>query len=149
MLFLYYEESLVSSNLNSNLLRFHCVRPNVYIPLFLKRYTLRHMSITDGARYSQFLSIFVQYYKANLSFTLTIRILSGSLCISSQNSKKKFKNWFIKEILCNFLVRKLQYLVSFLSMKTWKNHPQKYLAKKYSNWFLFLTALSCPNGPNR
>ena len=31
MLFLYYEESLVSSNLNSNLLRFHCAHPNVYI----------------------------------------------------------------------------------------------------------------------
>jgi hypothetical protein len=30
ILFLYYEESLVSSNLNSNLLRFHCAHPNVY-----------------------------------------------------------------------------------------------------------------------
>ena len=31
-LFLYYEESLVlSSNLNSKLFRFHCVRPNVYL----------------------------------------------------------------------------------------------------------------------
>jgi hypothetical protein len=29
ILFLYYEESLVSSNLNSKQLRFHCVRPNV------------------------------------------------------------------------------------------------------------------------
>ena len=29
ILFLYYEESLVSSNLNSKLLRFHSVRPNV------------------------------------------------------------------------------------------------------------------------
>ena len=27
ILFLYYEESLVSSNLNSNLLRFHCAQP--------------------------------------------------------------------------------------------------------------------------
>ena len=26
----YYEESLVSSNLNSNLLRFHCVHPNLH-----------------------------------------------------------------------------------------------------------------------
>ena len=33
ILFLYYEESLVSSNLNSNLLWFHCVRPNIYISL--------------------------------------------------------------------------------------------------------------------
>ncbi len=30
ILFLYYEESLVSSNLNSKQLRFHCVRPNVH-----------------------------------------------------------------------------------------------------------------------
>ena len=30
ILFLYYKESLVSSNLNSKQLRFHCVRPNVY-----------------------------------------------------------------------------------------------------------------------
>ena len=29
ILFLYYEESLVSSNLNSKLFRFHCVRPDV------------------------------------------------------------------------------------------------------------------------
>ena len=29
ILFLYHEESPVSSNLNSNLFRFHCVRPNV------------------------------------------------------------------------------------------------------------------------
>ena len=29
ILFLYYEESLVSSNLNSKLFLFHCVRPNV------------------------------------------------------------------------------------------------------------------------
>jgi hypothetical protein len=29
ILFLCYEESLVSSNLNSKQLRFHCVRPNV------------------------------------------------------------------------------------------------------------------------
>ena len=30
ILFLYYEESLVSSNLNSKLFRFHCVRPMVH-----------------------------------------------------------------------------------------------------------------------
>ena len=30
ILFLYYEESLVSSNLNSKLLRFHCTHPNVH-----------------------------------------------------------------------------------------------------------------------
>ena len=29
ILFLYYEEILVSSNLNSNLLRFHCAYPSV------------------------------------------------------------------------------------------------------------------------
>ena len=31
ILFLYYEESLVSSNLNSNLLMFHCAQPNLHI----------------------------------------------------------------------------------------------------------------------
>ena len=30
ILFLYCEESLVSSNLNSNLLRFHCAHPNLH-----------------------------------------------------------------------------------------------------------------------
>ena len=30
LLYLYYEESLVSSNLNSKLFRFHCVRPNLH-----------------------------------------------------------------------------------------------------------------------
>ena len=32
IIFLYYEESLVSSNLNSKQLRFHGVRPNVHAP---------------------------------------------------------------------------------------------------------------------
>ena len=32
ILFLYYEESLVSSNLNSNILWFHCVRPKLDTP---------------------------------------------------------------------------------------------------------------------
>ena len=32
ILFLYYEESLVSSNLNSKLLRFHSVRPSRHAP---------------------------------------------------------------------------------------------------------------------
>ena len=31
ILFLYYEESLASSNLNSKLLRFHSAHPNFYI----------------------------------------------------------------------------------------------------------------------
>ena len=31
ILFLYYEESLVSSNLNSKLLRFHCAHPTVHL----------------------------------------------------------------------------------------------------------------------
>ena len=30
ILFLYYEESLVASNLNPKLFRFHCVRPNIH-----------------------------------------------------------------------------------------------------------------------
>ena len=30
ILLLYYEESLVLSNLNSNLLRFHCALPNIH-----------------------------------------------------------------------------------------------------------------------
>ena len=33
ILFIYYEESLVSSNLNSKLLRFHCAHPNLHISL--------------------------------------------------------------------------------------------------------------------
>ena len=35
-LFLYYEESLVSSNLNSKLFGFHCVRPNINIILWVR-----------------------------------------------------------------------------------------------------------------
>ena len=31
ILFSYHEESLVSSNFNSKLFRFHCVRPNIHI----------------------------------------------------------------------------------------------------------------------
>ena len=34
ILFLYYEVSLVSSNLNSKLSRFHCVRPNIAPAVF-------------------------------------------------------------------------------------------------------------------
>ena len=35
ILFLYYEESLVLSNLNSNLLRFHCAHPTIHLKTFL------------------------------------------------------------------------------------------------------------------
>ena len=31
ILFLYHEESPVSSNLNSKLFRFHCIRPNIEV----------------------------------------------------------------------------------------------------------------------
>ena len=44
-------------------------------------------------------------YKATLSFTLKSENLSGSLLWP----QKKFKEKFIKELLCNFLVQKLQY----------------------------------------
>ena len=37
ILFLYCEESLVLSNLNSKLFRFHCVRPNVHTIEPMKR----------------------------------------------------------------------------------------------------------------
>ena len=37
ILFLCYEESLVSSNLNSKLLRFHCVRPNLMPKIILNQ----------------------------------------------------------------------------------------------------------------
>jgi hypothetical protein len=33
----------------------------------------------------------------------------------------------------------------FLPKKSWKNHPQKLL--RYTQFFLFITALSCPNSP--
>ena len=35
ILFLYYEESLVSSNLNSKQFRFHCVTPNLHAVIFV------------------------------------------------------------------------------------------------------------------
>ena len=35
-IFFYWEESLASSNLNSKLFRFHCVRPNVHIYCYWK-----------------------------------------------------------------------------------------------------------------
>ena len=37
ILLLYYEESLVSSNLNSKLFWFHCVRPNIYASLISRK----------------------------------------------------------------------------------------------------------------
>ena len=43
ILFLYYEESLVSSNLNSNLLRFHCAHPNVGKRTFDRCLMVKHL----------------------------------------------------------------------------------------------------------
>ena len=40
ILFLYYEENLVSSNLNSKLLTFHCAHPNLHVAIFLFSLTL-------------------------------------------------------------------------------------------------------------
>ena len=60
ILFLYYEESLVSSNLNSKLFRFHCVvRPNLGSCYFCKRLeeivnNLPHTNIEIGDKPSSF-----------------------------------------------------------------------------------------------
>ena len=42
---LYYEESLVSSNLNSKPLTFHCAHPNIHIPVFLLARILNNISV--------------------------------------------------------------------------------------------------------
>ena len=42
---MYYEESLVSSNLNSNLLKFHCAHPNVGTVRARLEYFLTHFSV--------------------------------------------------------------------------------------------------------
>ena len=57
ILFLYYEESLVSSNLNSNLLRFHCAHPNV---------CFKNVNIIFGA-----------YFGNDLAKTILIEIYSS------------------------------------------------------------------------
>ena len=61
ILFLYYEKSLVSSNLNSKLFRFHCVRPNV-----------------DPTKYS-ISTIFLFKFKLLLSFG-KVQTASDQLC---------------------------------------------------------------------
>ena len=47
ILFLYYEESLVSSNLNSKLFRFHCVRPNLHF-YFRSVYVSKFLHISNS-----------------------------------------------------------------------------------------------------
>ena len=44
ILFLYYEESLVSSNLNSKLFRFHCVRLNIHKYILMYKVILKKKS---------------------------------------------------------------------------------------------------------
>ena len=59
--------------------------------------------------------------------------------------------FFIKSILCNFVVRTLQYFQKkfklFLPTKSWKNHPQKLLRKTQIHFFSLLPAQ--PNQPNQ
>ena len=51
ILFLYYEESLVSSNLNSELFRFHCVRPNLSTAQFVCNVCFLDIKSTQWSRY--------------------------------------------------------------------------------------------------
>ena len=45
ILFLYYEESQVSSNLNSKLFRFHCVRPSVHTLGFNAQHEIQILNV--------------------------------------------------------------------------------------------------------
>ena len=52
ILFLYYDESLVSSNLNSKQLRFYCAHPNVYSVYYTLyiRHTVRSVNdVIEGS----------------------------------------------------------------------------------------------------
>ena len=58
ILFLNYEESLVLSNLNSNLLRFHCAHPNVHSQeLFFGESKSKKSSIQKIAYFCTFIRI--------------------------------------------------------------------------------------------
>ena len=65
IVFLYYKESLVSSNLNSNLIKFHCAHPTVYIlvvlhlDIVMKKIQSRNHSITLEILISVNLDIFI------------------------------------------------------------------------------------------
>ena len=57
ILFLYYEESLVSSNLNSKLFRFHRVRPSYHSGLStLKKYQCHSMGLHEFFHHSAIVS---------------------------------------------------------------------------------------------
>ena len=58
ILFLYYEDSLVSSNLNSNLLRFHCAHPTPYTSL---------QNTWNYTRYLTYLGKFLHQFYHSLS----------------------------------------------------------------------------------
>ena len=71
ILFLYYGESLVSSNLNSNLLRFHCAHPTV------RRYILFIYRVPSRSKLDQLLKMPIG---TNYWYVETYR--------------NKFENWF-------------------------------------------------------
>ena len=96
ILFLYYEESLASSNLNSKLLRFHCAHPNVHS----KKQLLRHLRLMfiDFQLYKYTLKClscktypFLFFMKRIVEFAsedphLDLEINSGSDMIEAQTS---------------------------------------------------------------
>ena len=69
---LYYEESLVSSNLNSNLLRFYCVRPNLNIihKYIVSSHELLHLNYFFTSFCSMEINnsilLFIRDYRVNL-----------------------------------------------------------------------------------
>ena len=87
ILFLYYEESLVSSNFNSNLLRFHCAHPNLYVicyaPGVLKFYGSFMASLFPN-------KIFHTKYARVLPFLFSLQYHNKEKITNSSKTQKRF-----------------------------------------------------------
>ena len=90
ILFLYYEEILVLSNLNSKLFRFYCVRPNVH---------MCSIHFWKSAYCSAISTTFFQAIEFYFSSGKGSKISEGVLFVPS--SKKKIYKWF--EVLANYI----------------------------------------------
>ena len=88
ILFLYYEERMVSSNLNSKLFRFHCVRPSVH---------MKNGSTTQIELF--FLCVFTILANVNFCPKLKVALISCGLGVSIPDSIRGgfFRLWDISK----------------------------------------------------
>ena len=136
-LFICYEESLKSSNLKSNLFRFHCAHSklyNIWERSSIFKVLLNSYICTKIFFFRVLTNLFLIWV-----FPLHLLQLYFKSTVYSR-SDWYFNDWWLVKVFSNILQKKPSYLKSFLVKSSKTNHSQKTTFKKLQ---LFLGFIFC------